>query len=115
MLEWLKEVGSFLAAIDWIRLVFSLLFTIVAVAAGIWYPGRILERHTNQPIARYVWYALGTLMLVMIYLTMYGYGFFWDSFRRNATKEDRAMQLVLPAKTVSSADVNLRPGLLSND
>lgn len=54
--------------------------TLIAVVLGVWLPGRLLEAHTRQPAARYVWYVASLIVMVMIYISMYGYGHFWQLY-----------------------------------
>lgn len=79
-MEWLEEVLEFLARVHWIRVVITVLATAIAIVFGIWAPARLLETYTNQPAVRYVWYAMGTALLVMVYVSMYGYGHFWELY-----------------------------------
>ena len=53
---------------------------LIAVVLGIWFPAKMLAQHTNQPLAKPIWYFVGTVALVMIYISMYGYGHFWDLY-----------------------------------
>lgn len=79
-MEFLNDAWSFLAALHWGRVVITVIGTLIAVVVGIWFPAKMLEAHTNQPLARYVWYFVGTLALVMVYISMYGYGHFWHLY-----------------------------------
>ncbi len=79
-MEWLSEVFDFLVSVHWVRVIITILATAVGVVLGIWVPARLLELHTNQPAVRYVWYVMGTLTLIMIYVCMYAYGHFWDLY-----------------------------------
>ncbi|MBX3461079.1 MAG: hypothetical protein KF696_14125 [Planctomycetes bacterium] len=81
------DLFEFLGNIAWIRVIITIMATAVGVVAGIWVPARLLEVHTNQPAARYVWYVIGTITLVMVYICMYGYGLFWELY---ATSEAAA-------------------------
>lgn len=78
--EILKDVWTFLLDVEWLRVFVTVIFTAVAVVAGIWWPAKLLEAHTNQPLVRWGWYVVGTFALVMIYLAMYGYGNFWNLY-----------------------------------
>lgn len=81
---------DFLSRVDWVRVVVTLLATLVAVVAGIYWPARALEAHTNQPLVRYAWYVVGTMALIMIYLAMYGYGHFWELYHESEKRENPA-------------------------
>jgi chromate transport protein ChrA len=78
---------EFLASVDWMGVIVAVVLFAVAVVLGIWVPGRYIERHTNQPAARYVWYGVGTLVLVMIYLAAYGYGLFWNNLNESEKRD----------------------------
>ncbi len=80
MMEFLREFWTFLLDVEWLRVFVTVIFTAIAVVAGIWWPARLLEAHTNQPLVRWGWYVVGTFALVMIYLAMYGYGHFWNLY-----------------------------------
>ena len=79
-MEFLHDTWQFLSHVNWGRVAVIVIFTGVAVVAGIWFPARMLALHTNQPLAKPMWYIVGTLALVMIYISMYGYGHFWDLY-----------------------------------
>ncbi|MCC6575169.1 MAG: hypothetical protein IT462_15440 [Planctomycetes bacterium] len=79
MTEFFQNLQAWASRIDWWRTFFSVLVFAVAVVLAIWLPARVLEYHTNQRGIRYVWYVIGSMILVMIYLCMYGYGRFWES------------------------------------
>lgn len=79
-MEFLNDIWVFLSHVQWGRVAVVVIFTLVAVVLGIWFPAKMLEQHTNQPLAKPVWYVIGTLALVMIYISMYGYGHFWDLY-----------------------------------
>lgn len=79
-MEFLNDTWSFLGALNWGRLVVAFFATVIAVVVGIWFPARMLESYTNQPLARWAWYVVGTLALAMIFISMYGYGHFWTSY-----------------------------------
>jgi len=89
-MEFLENVWNFLGNLNWIRVFFTIVFTAVAVVFGIWYPAKMLEQHTNQPLARPVWYVIGTLALVMIYISMYGYGHFWELYSNSPETQEAA-------------------------
>jgi ABC-type amino acid transport system permease subunit len=82
--EWLTEAFEFLARVNWVRVTITVLATLTAVVLGIWAPARMLEFHTRQPAVRYIWYVLGTLILIMVYVSMYGYGLFWELYSENS-------------------------------
>jgi len=86
-MEFLDGVIDFLAGVQWLRVVITIIATLLAVVGGIYLPARVLEAHTNQPLVRYAWYVVGTMALVMIYLAMYGYGQFWDLYRESEQRE----------------------------
>jgi predicted PurR-regulated permease PerM len=88
MLDFLDSAWQFLTSLDWIRVIFTILFTAVAVVFGIWFPARMLEQHTNQPLAKPIWYVIGTLALVMIYISMYGYGHFWELYSNSPESQE---------------------------
>ena len=79
-MEFLNDIWVFLTNVMWGRVAVVVIFTLVAVVLGIWFPAKMLEQHTNQPLAKPLWYVVGTLALVMIYISMYGYGHFWDLY-----------------------------------
>lgn len=74
------DLLEFLANVQWVRVVVTIMATAVGVVLGIYVPARLLEMHTNQPAARYVWYVIGTITLIMVYICMYGYGLFWELY-----------------------------------
>lgn len=88
-MEWMDHAIDFLSRVHWLRVIFTVLLTTVAVVLGIWLPARILERYTNQVAMRYVWYVGGTLMLIMVYVSMYGYGHFWELYGASELAENR--------------------------
>jgi ABC-type arginine/histidine transport system permease subunit len=79
-MEWLDEVLEFLSRVNWLRVVVTVLATAVAIILGIWAPARLLERYTNQVAVRYIWYVMGTGLLIMVYISMYGFGHFWTLY-----------------------------------
>jgi ABC-type amino acid transport system permease subunit len=79
-MEWVSEVFEFLARVNWLRVIVAVLATAVAVVLGVWAPARLLESYTNQPAVRYIWYVLGVWLLIMVYVSMFGYGHFWESY-----------------------------------
>ncbi len=81
------DILEFLANVHWVRVIFTILLTGLAVVLGIWWPAGVLERYTNQPAVRYVWYIAGTLMLIMVYVSMYGYGHFWELYSASELAE----------------------------
>ena len=80
MSEFFSEIWTFLSNVHWVRLIITIMATFIAVVLGIWFPAKMLEEHTNQPLARPAWYFVGTMALVMIYISMYGYGEFWQLY-----------------------------------
>ena len=80
MLEFLNDVWTFMTRVQWGRVFVTIVATAIAVVCGIWFPARMLEQHTNQPAARYVWCVAGTMTIVVIYVCMYGYGHFWTLY-----------------------------------
>jgi ABC-type amino acid transport system permease subunit len=87
-MEWLQTVFEFLSNVHWMRVIITVLATAVGVVAGIWFPARMLENYTNQPAARYIWYVLGTGAMVLIYISMYGYGLFWELYLESDLREE---------------------------
>lgn len=83
----MAELLDYLASVDWMAVVVSVVLFTVAVIVGIWMPGKYIERHTNQPAARYVWYCVGALTLVMIYIAAYGYGLFWNNLNESEKRD----------------------------
>ncbi|MCB9894838.1 MAG: hypothetical protein H6839_10335 [Planctomycetes bacterium] len=79
-MEFINDAWNFLSNVHWGRVAVVVIFTLIAVVLGIWFPARMLEEHTNQPLAKPIWYFVGTVALVMIYISMYGYGHFWDLY-----------------------------------
>ncbi|MBZ0138028.1 MAG: hypothetical protein K8I27_16855 [Planctomycetes bacterium] len=79
-MEFLSEIWTFLGNVQWVRVIVTIMATLIAVVLGIWFPARMLAEHTNQPLAKPAWYIVGTLALVMIYISMYGYGHFWQLY-----------------------------------
>jgi predicted PurR-regulated permease PerM len=90
MSEFFEGMWTFLSSLNWMRVFFTILFTAIAVVLGIWYPARMLEQHTNQPLVKPVWYVISTLALVMIYISMFGYGRFWQSYSENPEAQEAA-------------------------
>lgn len=90
MSEFFEGIWAFLSSLNWMRVFFTILFTAVAVVFGIWFPARMLAEHTNQPLAKPVWYVIGTLALVMIYISMYGYGHFWELYSESPESQEAA-------------------------
>lgn len=86
-MDFLDSALEFLGNIDWLRVFITVIATVIAVVLGIYYPAKVLEAHTNQPIVRYVWYVIGTCTLVMVYLAMYGYGHFWTLYHDSEMRE----------------------------
>lgn len=85
-MEFLNSIVDFLSGLIWWRVIVTIVFTSIAVIAGIWWPARLLEAHTNQPLVRWAWYVVGTFALVMIYVAMYGYGSFWTLYRESEVR-----------------------------
>jgi len=83
----MDAILEFLGNVIWWRVAVTVVFTAFAVLVAIWWPARLLETHTNQPLVRWGWYFVGTFALVMIYIAMYGYGHFWDLYRQSEVKE----------------------------
>ncbi len=79
MLAVFQDILDWASTVNWFRALFNLIVVAAAVVLAIWLPGRALEYHTNQRGVRYIWYVIGSLVLVMVYLCMYGYGRFWDT------------------------------------
>jgi thiol:disulfide interchange protein len=89
-MAFIQDVWNFLYDLNWVRVIFTVLFTVLAVVLGIWFPARMLEQHTNQPLAKPVWYVVGTLALVMIYVSMFGYGRFWSLYADSKETQEAA-------------------------
>jgi ABC-type arginine/histidine transport system permease subunit len=89
-MNFLADVWELFDGLNWVRVFVTVLATLVAVVLGIWFPARMLEAHTNQPLARPVWYVAGTLILVMIYVCMYGYGQFWTLYAESPETQQLA-------------------------
>jgi ABC-type amino acid transport system permease subunit len=89
-MEFLDSVIDFLSRVEWMRVIITVLATLFAVVVGIYWPARLMETYTNQPVARYAWYFVGTMALIMIYLAMYGYGHFWDLYHESEKRENPA-------------------------
>ncbi|MCC6464457.1 MAG: hypothetical protein IT463_03845 [Planctomycetes bacterium] len=87
MMDWLQPVLDFLAQVRWGYVFLVLISTVAAVYFGVLLPGRLIEAHTNQPIARWVWYVVSVLVLLMIYVAMYGYGEFWFLYGASEARE----------------------------
>jgi hypothetical protein len=84
----LESVLSFLAAVNWIHVIISVISVAIAVVVGIWVPARLFELYTGQPAVRYIWYFVGGMMLVMVYLSLYGYGNFWTLYIETGGSEE---------------------------
>ncbi|MCA8919182.1 MAG: hypothetical protein KDB68_07240 [Planctomycetes bacterium] len=80
MMLFIHDMFVFLSNVHWVQLIVTLIATLIAIVLGVWLPGRLLELHTNQPAARYVWYVASLIVMVMIYISMYGYGHFWQLY-----------------------------------
>ena len=89
-MEFLSEVWTFLSSVHWVRVIVTILATLIAVVLGIWFPAKMLALHTNQPLAKPVWYVVGTLCLVMVYISMYGYGHFWQLYADSPETQEAA-------------------------
>ncbi len=83
----MQELLEFLANLDWMALAVTVVLTLIALLVGVWLPGKFIERHTNQPAARYVWYGVGTFTLIMVYIAAYGYGLFWNNVNENEKRD----------------------------
>lgn len=83
----MEAVLEYLSQVDWMTVAVAVTLLAFAIVVGVWLPGRFIERHTNQPAARFVWYGVGTLTLVMIYLAAYGYGLFWNNLGESEKKD----------------------------
>jgi hypothetical protein len=83
----MDDVLEYLANVDWLAAMMTLVLVTVALILGVWLPGKYIERHTNQPAARYVWYGVGTFVLVMVYVAAYGYGLFWNNLGESEKKD----------------------------
>lgn len=89
-MAFISDLWMFLTELNWWRVIVTILFTALAVVLGIWFPARMLEQHTNQPLAKPVWYVVGTLALVMIYVSMFGYGRFWSLYADSKESQQAA-------------------------
>jgi hypothetical protein len=89
-MEFLNDIWVFLGNVQWGRVAVVVIFTLIAVVLGIWFPARMLVEHTNQPLAKPIWYVVGTIALVMIYISMYGYGHFWDLYADSPESQEVA-------------------------
>jgi cytochrome c oxidase assembly factor CtaG len=71
----------------WLKGVAGGAFAIIALCAcaylTVYLPGLVLERHTNQPGTRYIWWVVGSLLMVFSLIAMFSYGYIWDIARRN--------------------------------
>lgn len=76
----IDSVLEFLSQLDWLRVVIALIGTGISVVFGIYIPARILEDYTGQVGVKWIWYFLGTFCLVMVYISMFGYGYFWTAY-----------------------------------
>ncbi len=83
----MDAVLEYLANVDWLATLMTLVLVMVALVLGVWLPGKYIERHTNQPAARYVWYGVGTFTLIMVYVAAYGYGLFWNNLGESEKKD----------------------------
>lgn len=79
----MDEALQFLANVQWVRVIVTVAATFVCVLLAVHLPGRLLEEHTNQPAARYVWYVASLMLMIVIYACMFGYGLFWDLYSQN--------------------------------
>ena len=46
-MEFLNDIWVFLTNVMWGRVAVVVIFTLVAVVLGIWFPAKMLEQHTN--------------------------------------------------------------------
>lgn len=83
----MDAIVEFLSGVIWWRVIVTIVFTGIAALLSIWWPAKLLEAHTNQPLVRWGWYVVGTFALVMIYIAMYGYGHFWTLYRESEVKD----------------------------
>lgn len=90
MSEFFQDTFTFLGEVHWVRVIVTILATLIAVVLGIWFPAKMLAEHTNQPLAKPAWYVVGTLALVMIYISMYGYGHFWQLYADSPETQEAA-------------------------
>ena len=89
-MEFLSDVWTFLGSVHWPRVIITIIATLIAVVLGIWFPAKMLALHTNQPLAKPAWYIVGTLCLLMVYVSMYGYGHFWQLYADSPETQDAA-------------------------
>ena len=83
----MEAVLEYLGNLDWPALIVSVILVGIGLVVGVWLPGKFIERHTNQPGARYVWYGVGTFTLIMVYIAAYGYGLFWNNVNENEKRD----------------------------
>ena len=83
----MEAVLEYLSNVDWLAALMTLILVTIALILGVWLPGKYIERHTNQPAARYVWYGVGTFTLVMVYIAAYGYGLFWNNVNESEKRD----------------------------
>jgi len=84
----LVDVIEFLASVNWVRVFVTIVGTAIAVFFGIWVPARLFETYTGQVAVRYVWFVAGGMMLVMIYISLFGYGNFWTMYVESGAAEE---------------------------
>ncbi len=75
----MEDLLQFLGAVNWYAAAVAGALLAVTVVIGLWLPGRLIEAHTRQAGARYIWYGVGGMLLIMVYISAYGYGWFWNS------------------------------------
>lgn len=86
-MDWFNNTLEFLSGVQWMRVIITVVVTALAVLLGIHTPARVLEEHTNQPLVRYAWYFVGTFLMVMIFISMYSYGNFWNLYMQSELRE----------------------------
>ena len=90
MTEFFEGIWIFFTNLNWWRVIVTIFFTALAVVLGIWFPAKMLAEHTNQPLAKPIWYFIGTVALIMIYVSMYGYGHFWELYSESPESQEAA-------------------------
>ena len=86
----METVLEFMGNIVWWRVIWTLFFTAIAIVLGIWVPAKALEYHTRQPMIKWMWYVVGSFALVSIFISLYGYGHFWELYGERKFEIDRS-------------------------
>lgn len=88
----IESITEFFNNLDPVRATFTIFGTIIAIIFGIYIPARILEDYTNQPAMRWIWYFTGFITLVMVYISMYTYGYFWTSYQETKDQDPKKLE-----------------------